>query len=170
MGAADAIPGVSGGTIALITGIYQRLIGAITTIDLDQLRRIVSGFRSRNRTDAVAALWELDLGFLLALGAGVLTAVVTILHVFHDLLAGVPVGTYGFVFGLIGASAVVLYREVSLETRGQKTAAVAGFLVAFSSQDTQRRPPTHRFSLSFSLAQLRSARWYYQAFPAHCYW
>ena len=78
MGAADAIPGVSGGTIALITGIYQRFIGAITTIDLDQLRRIVSGFRSRNRTDAVAALWELDLGFLLELGAGVLTAVVTI--------------------------------------------------------------------------------------------
>jgi putative membrane protein len=125
MGAADAVPGVSGGTIALITGIYQRLIDAITTIDLDQLRRIVSGFRSRNRTDAVAALRELDLGFLLALGAGVLTAAITILHVLHRLLAA------GFFFGLIGASAVVLYREVSVETRGQKTAAVAGFLVAF---------------------------------------
>ena len=130
MGAADAVPGVSGGTIALITGIYQRLIDAITTIDPDQLRRIVSGFRSRNRTDAVAALRELDLGFLLALGAGVLTAAITILHVLHRLLAAAPVGTYGFFFGLIGASAVVLYREVSVETRGQKTAAVAGFLVA----------------------------------------
>ena len=132
MGAADAVPGVSGGTIALITGIYERLIGAITAVDLGRLRRIAFVFRSQNRVDADAALRELDLGFLLALGAGVFTAVVTILRVVHILLSTVPIATYGFFFGLIGASAVVLYREVSLGTRGPKTAAVAGFLTAFS--------------------------------------
>lgn len=132
MGAADAVPGVSGGTIALITGIYQRLVGAITAIDPGRLRRIASGVRSQNRADAVAALREIDLGFLLALGAGMLTAVVTILRLLHVLLSTAPVGTYGFFFGLIGASALVLYREVPLGTRRAKIAAVAGFTAAFS--------------------------------------
>lgn len=131
MGAADAVPGVSGGTIALITGIYERLIGAITAIDLGRLCRIIAGVRSQNRADATAALREIDIGFLLALGAGVLTAVVTILRVLHVLLSTAPVATYGFFFGLIGASAIVLYREVSLKTRSAKTAAVTGFLIAF---------------------------------------
>lgn len=132
MGAADAVPGVSGGTIALLTGIYQRLIGAITAIDPHRLRRIVSGVRSAQRADAVAALREIDLGFLLALGAGVGTAVVTILRLLTVLLSSAPVATYGFFFGLIAASALVLYGEVSLSTRGRKAAAVTGVLLAFS--------------------------------------
>jgi putative membrane protein len=132
MGAADAVPGVSGGTIALITGIYQRLISAITAIDPCRLRRIVSGFRSEQRSDAVAALREIDIGFLIALGAGVGTAVVTILRVLTVLLSSAPVATYGFFFGLIAASALVLYSEISLSTRGQKTAAITGVLIAFS--------------------------------------
>jgi putative membrane protein len=132
MGAADAVPGVSGGTIALITGIYQRLISAITAIDPRRLRRIVSGFRSEQRSDAVAALREIDIGFLIALGAGVGTAVVTILRVLTVLLSSAPVATYGFFFGLIAASALVLYSEISLSTRGEKTAAITGVLIAFS--------------------------------------
>jgi len=131
MGAADAVPGVSGGTIALITGIYQRLIGAITAIDTHRFRRIVSGVSSEQRADAAAALREIDLGFLLALGAGVGTAVVTILRVLTVLLSSAPVATYGFFFGLIAASALVLYSELSLSTRGRKAAAVTGVLLGF---------------------------------------
>jgi len=132
MGAADAVPGVSGGTIALITGIYERLIAAITAVEPSRLRRIVSGIDPARRADAVDALRELDVGFLLAVGAGILTAVVTILRVVSVLLDVAPVGTYGFFFGLIGASAAVLYSEVSLATRGRTVVAAVGVLLAFS--------------------------------------
>lgn len=131
MGAADAVPGVSGGTIALITGIYERLIGAVTAIEPGRLRQILRGVRADERPAAIEALREIDTGFLIALGAGIATAVVTILRVISVLLETNPVETYGFFFGLIGASAAVLYSEVSLSTRGRQGAAVAGFLAAF---------------------------------------
>ena len=132
MGAADAVPGVSGGTIALITGIYERLIAAITAVDPDRLRRIVGGLRADGRADAVAALRELDAAFLAALGGGILTAVVSVLRLVSLLLELAPVATYGFFFGLIGASAAVLYSEVSLATRGRQLAAIAGVGIAFA--------------------------------------
>jgi len=131
MGAADAVPGVSGGTIALITGIYERLIGAVTAVRPARLRRILGGLRPGSRPDAIVALRELDVVFLLALGAGIATAVVSVLRAISVLLETNPVETYGFFFGLIGASAVVLFGEVSLATRGRQVAAAAGFLVAF---------------------------------------
>ena len=131
MGAADAVPGVSGGTIALITGIYERLVAAITAIDADRIRRLLSGLNPRNVPDARAAFLEMDGPFLLALGVGIMTAVVTVLRTVVFLLDTVPVATFAFFFGLIGASAIVLFADLSLSTRRQKAAAVTGFLVAF---------------------------------------
>jgi len=131
MGAADAVPGVSGGTIALITGIYERLIAAVTAIEPGRLRELLGGVRVEHRSEALDAFRAMDAGFLLALGAGIATAVVTVLRIVNVLLETNPVETYGFFFGLIGASAVVLYSEVSLATRGRQAAALAGFLVAF---------------------------------------
>jgi len=131
MGAADAVPGVSGGTIALITGIYERLIAAVTAIEPGRLRKLVGGVQTERRPDAIEAFRAMDAGFLFALGAGIATAVVTVLRIVNVLLETNPVETYGFFFGLIGASAVVLYSEVSLATRGRQAAALAGFLVAF---------------------------------------
>ncbi len=131
MGAADAVPGVSGGTVALITGIYGRMISAITAVNPGRLNRIIRGLHTDNRDDATKALQELDAGFLFVLGAGILTAVVTVLRVISILLETNPVETYGFFFGLIAASAVVLSSEVSLSTRGRKAAAVGGFSLAF---------------------------------------
>jgi len=98
MGAADAVPGVSGGTIALITGIYERLIGAVTAIEPSRLRKILRGVRATERPEAIDALQEIDTGFLLALGAGIATAVVTILRVISVLLETNPVETYSFFF------------------------------------------------------------------------
>lgn len=131
MGAADAVPGVSGGTIALITGIYGRMIAAITAVKPGRLGRIVSGLRANNRDDAITALQELDAGFLFVLGAGILTAVTTVLRLISILLETNTVETYGFFFGLIAASAVILARDVSLATRGRKAAAAGGFVIAF---------------------------------------
>ncbi|MFC5279642.1 DUF368 domain-containing protein [Halorubrum rubrum] len=131
MGSADAVPGVSGGTIALIVGIYERLIAAVTAIDPDRIARVLAGIRASDRADARAAFREVDGGFLTVLGAGIGTAVVLVLSLVDALLAAVPVATYGFFFGLIAASAFVLYGAVDLETTGRKAAAVCGFLAAF---------------------------------------
>ncbi|ATW89152.1 putative membrane protein [Halohasta litchfieldiae] len=131
MGAADAVPGVSGGTIALIVGIYERLISAVTAIQPGRLRTILGGLRAEGRPEAVGALREIDTGFLLALGAGIATAVVTVLRLVSILLETNPVETYGFFFGLIGASVVVLYSAVSLSTRRRQAAAGGGFVLAF---------------------------------------
>ncbi|MCO8266132.1 DUF368 domain-containing protein [Haloferax sp. AB510] len=131
MGAADAVPGVSGGTIALITGIYERLISAVTAITPGRIKRALGVVVPGRRADAVAAMREVDIGFLLALGAGIATAIVTVMRVLHIALNEAPIPTYGFFFGLIAASAVVLYAQVSLDGPRQIAAAVAGFVIAF---------------------------------------
>ncbi len=131
MGSADAVPGVSGGTIALIVGIYERLIAALTAIDPDRIRRVLGGVRPANLPDARAAFLEADGPFLLVLGMGIATAVVAVLSAVNVLLTVAPVATFGFFFGLIAASAVVLFGAVDLGTPGRKAAAVAGFLAAF---------------------------------------
>ena len=131
MGTADAVPGVSGGTIALIVGIYERLIAAVTAIDPEQIRRVLAGLIAENRADARQAFQEIDGAFLTVLGAGILTAVVLVLRLADTLLETLPVATYGFFFGLIAASAVALFGAVDLTTPRRKIAAVAGFLLAF---------------------------------------
>ena len=131
MGSADAVPGVSGGTIALIVGIYERLIAAVTAVDPDRARRVLGGLRPGGRADARAAFREVDGAFLLVLGAGIGTAVVAVLSAVNRLLATQPVATYGFFFGLIAASAAVLLGDVDLSTPRRKAAAVAGFALAF---------------------------------------
>lgn len=133
MGAADAIPGVSGGTIALITGVYERLIGAITAINAHRIKQLWQRVRSGDTHKTAQLLREMDIGFLLVLGAGILSAVMTVLRLISWLLVVSPVETYGFFFGLIGASAVVLYQDISISTREQQAAAVSGFLLAFLS-------------------------------------
>jgi putative membrane protein len=131
MGTADAIPGVSGGTIAMIVGIYERLIAAITTIDPDRIFAVLRGITSAGRRDGWEALREMDALFLVVLGTGILTAIVTVTRVAHWAITAVPVPTYGLFFGLIGASALVLYAEVGLDTWAERGAAVAGFVLAF---------------------------------------
>ena len=132
MGTADAVPGVSGGTIALVTGIYERLIGAITAVSPGRLREFLGAVvPGESRTEAWRAAREMDLVFLAVLGTGVVTAVITVTRVVDTAIETVPVLTFGFFFGLIAASAVVLWSDVQFDTRGRVVAAVAGFVFAF---------------------------------------
>jgi putative membrane protein len=131
MGAADAVPGVSGGTIALITGIYERLIGAITAITPERVWTILAAPVPGRRREAREAFLAVDGPFLAALGVGILTAVLVVTRVLHVALESTPVATFGFFFGLIAASAVVLAKQASLDTPGRVGAAIAGFLLAF---------------------------------------
>lgn len=108
MGACDVIPGVSGGTIALITGIYERLIGAISAIDPGSLKHVLHGDLGAFRCD----LEKIDLFFLVVLLAGIATAFLAMSGVILYLLGYHGVETYSFFLGLIIASAVILFREI----------------------------------------------------------
>lgn len=131
MGSADAVPGVSGGTIALITGIYERLIGAVTGVDVDRILTILGGVRPGHQREALEAFRQMDGVFLVVLGGGIVSAVITVTRLLHTAIEEIPVVTFGFFFGLIFASAVVLYAEVHLDTPSRIVAAVSGFVVAF---------------------------------------
>ena len=135
MGSADAVPGVSGGTIALIAGIYGRLIAMINDITPD---RILTLLRSLTPLDggfdvrrALGIFEEVDGWFGLALVAGVGTAVVLVTRAVHVLNESYPTLLFGFFFGLIAASAVVLLRELTVDSAFQVAAGVVGFTAAF---------------------------------------
>jgi len=135
MGTADGVPGVSGGTIALIAGIYERLVSAITAVTPG---RFLEGVVALTPLDggvsldhAAAVLDEVDGWFLLALLAGIGSAVVVVTRAVEYLDEHAPVVLFGFFFGLIAASAVILLREISITRPDSGAAAVAGFAIAF---------------------------------------
>ena len=97
MGAADIIPGVSGGTVALVLGIYERLITAVSRFDLTFLRLI-------QKREFGAAAQHADLGFLGTLLLGIGIGIVGLGGLMHYLLHDHPQHTFGAFFGLILAS------------------------------------------------------------------
>ncbi|MFH1489643.1 MAG: DUF368 domain-containing protein [Pseudomonadota bacterium] len=105
MGAADVVPGVSGGTMAFILGIYEKLIKAIRSFDLIFLKKLLS-FRIGEAWDHVSGR------FLLALGAGILTAIFSLARALGWLLQNRPVLIWSFFFGLILASIFVVGRHL----------------------------------------------------------
>ncbi|MEZ5071684.1 MAG: DUF368 domain-containing protein [Bacteroidales bacterium] len=125
MGAADVVPGVSGGTIAFITGIYEELVNSIRSIDATAL-----GFVAKGRL--VAAWKHINGSFLLALFAGVFAAVLSLARVLEYLLEVHPVLVWSFFFGLVLASTYVVSRKVSQWTFWRWTGLVAGAALAFA--------------------------------------
>ncbi|AMK11988.1 DUF368 domain-containing protein [Pseudodesulfovibrio indicus] len=105
MGGADIIPGVSGGTIAFITGIYGDLVDAIRSFDGLFLRRLL-------RLDLAGAVAETHLRFLACLLFGILTAIVTMASLMNHLLNNHPVEIWSLFFGLIAASIFVVGKEI----------------------------------------------------------
>ncbi len=104
MGIADLVPGVSGGTIALITGIYQRLINAIASINLNTLHRVLKG--------QISSAWkQIDGWFLLSVFLGMISAIFIFAGLIKYLLSNHSVLTWSFFFGLIVSSAVLLITQ-----------------------------------------------------------
>lgn len=99
MGAADVVPGVSGGTIAFITGIYPRLIASLTSFDIETVK-LVLGF------DIKSAWQRVDGNFLLALFAGIGCSIFSLSHLIAYMLEEHTVVLWAFFFGLILASAL----------------------------------------------------------------
>jgi putative membrane protein len=135
MGAADTVPGVSGGTIAVIVGVYERLITALTSLDPRVAGRLRRAHTSEGRAALARELVRMDVPFLLALGAGVVTAAATLATLMNVAIRTYRAPTYAFFFGLIAASAVVLYRYVDAGTPGRVLVGIVGFSLAFLLTD-----------------------------------
>ena len=105
MGAADVVPGVSGGTMALITGIYEELILSIRSFDIQAVRLLVSG-RVKGLLDYVR--WP----FLVALLAGILLAIFSLSRGITWLLDNKPVLLWSFFFGLVLASVYTVGKRI----------------------------------------------------------
>ena len=106
MGAADVIPGVSGGTIAFIMGIYDEFVSSIAKIDSEAVKMLLKGqFRD---------FWKhINGGFLLSIVIGIGFSVVTLAGLMKTLLAEHPVQTWAFFFGLIVASSILILKGIS---------------------------------------------------------
>lgn len=124
MGAADVVPGVSGGTIAFITGIYIELVGTIKSLDINALRLLTS--------EGVGAAWRhINGNFIVILLAGILTSVFSLAQFMHYLLAEHGVPLWSFFSGLIVGSVILLLRQNPPIMMSEKLLFLLGILVAY---------------------------------------
>jgi putative membrane protein len=128
MGAADIVPGVSGGTVALVLGIYRHLVESIRN-GAGALGHVLKG----DIGGSVRLLKAVDWAFLVTLLVGVLSAVVALSHVLETALEGHPVEMAGLFLGLVAGSVVIAWGLLTHRTARNATilavAAVAFFLL-----------------------------------------
>ncbi len=118
MGAADVVPGVSGGTIAFITGIYQELLATISNLNLGLLKTW--------KNEGFKAFWKKgNFGFLLPLFVGIIISIASLAVFIEYLLEHHPIQLWSFFFGLIVASVWLVGKSV----KKWNTAAIAGLVI-----------------------------------------
>jgi putative membrane protein len=124
MGAADVVPGVSGGTIAFISGIYEELISTISGVNLSLI--------TTWREDGFAAMWnKLNGNFILALFSGILISIFTVMRLANYLLENHPVLIWSFFFGLVVASIWFVGKQIPKWNFKIVLALLIGAAVAF---------------------------------------
>lgn len=125
MGAADVIPGVSGGTIAFITGIYQELIDSIKSINFTTLKLLLTG--------KFSDFWKaLNGNFLFSLILGIGISILSLAKGMQYLLDHQPILIWSFFFGLIIASAVYISKDIKGWKTGTVFSLFTGIIVAYA--------------------------------------
>ncbi|MGK7391862.1 MAG: DUF368 domain-containing protein [Candidatus Cyclobacteriaceae bacterium M2_1C_046] len=124
MGAADVVPGVSGGTIAFITGIYEELLFSIKSIDGEAVKLLFRGkFKS---------FWnKINGNFLFFLVSGIIISLLSLARLILFLLENYPIQLWSFFFGLILISAFVVLREVRKIRAAVFVAGAIGIVLAY---------------------------------------
>jgi putative membrane protein len=130
MGAADVVPGVSGGTIAFITGIYERLIKALHNIDHHTILLLIK-FRFKEFSK------KIDLTFLFLIFAGAATSILTLSKIIQFLLLNHKTFLFAFFFGLIIASIHVVIAKIRKWKWQTALYLLLGIVVAFSITSTK---------------------------------
>ena len=106
MGAADVVPGVSGGTIAFISGIYEELLSTISNVNLSLLKTL--------KTSGIKAAWkQMNGSFLAALVLGIFVSIVSLAKVIKHLLESQPILIWSFFFGLVLASIIYIAKQIT---------------------------------------------------------
>lgn len=124
MGAADVVPGVSGGTIAFISGIYEELITSINSINFSKFKVL--------RKEGFKSFWKAINGnFLLALFSGIFISVFSLAKMISWLLVNQPILLWSFFFGLVFASIFFIARVIEKWNLGIISAFVLGALLAY---------------------------------------
>ena len=124
MGIAEVIPGVSGGTIAFITGIYERLLNCIKGVNPS----LIGTFKS----DGVKGVWNaIDGNFLVMLLGGMVVGIVTGIFGVTYLLEQYPTPVWGFFFGLIIASSIYIGKQIPKWKASKWIGLIIGFVIAF---------------------------------------
>ncbi|RLF42476.1 MAG: DUF368 domain-containing protein [Thermoplasmata archaeon] len=132
MGSADIIPGISGGTIALITGIYDKLVFAIKSIDPKIPLYLILSISDRRYIDRVKqSIYSIDFYFLLPLIFGIGTAFLVLAQIIHFLLSNYSIYVYSFFLGLILSSAIVLYIRLEEKRIVYLISLFLGFLSSY---------------------------------------
>lgn len=130
MGICDIIPGISGGTIAFITGIYIRLINAIKSISPKLFYDIfLSPFNKKNRKNLKQDIKKIDLGFLFILFLGIGTALLLGSRVVKFLLNNYFVYTLSFFIGLILASSKIIFDNIQNHKKKNILFGILGFIL-----------------------------------------
>jgi putative membrane protein len=142
MGLAEVVPGVSGGTIAFITGIYEKLIRTLRNIDSTALRMLAKG-RFRELAH------HIDLWFIVSLMVGMMTGLVVGVFGITFLIENHPLSVWAFFFALILASSIMVGRDISRFTWVTVLLVVIGAAVALLI--TSLEPSGQRTSLGFVL-------------------
>ena len=124
MGTADVIPGVSGGTIAFITGIYEELIDSIKSINKDAIQLLLK-FR-------IADFWKhINGNFLISVLAGIATSIISLARLMTYLLDTHPIQIWSFFFGLILISSPLILRDIKKWNVGTVLSFLIGVVVAY---------------------------------------
>ena len=126
MGSADIIPGVSGGTMALITGIYERLITGIK--GLTDFFKPLFRFKIKESFNSIK---KIDFGLFIPLGIGILLAFGIGSLIIPNLLDNYTAYIYAFFFGLILASVKLVYNRIEKSNYLEKSFGLIGFIIAF---------------------------------------
>ena len=123
MGIAEIIPGVSGGTIAFITGIYEELINSIKSVNASSVKLLLS-FK-------LSLFWkQINGSFLLTLLVGMLTSILALSRVIVFLIEEHPFKIWGFFFGLIIASTIVIFYQIKLVNSKVFISALIGLIIS----------------------------------------
>ena len=106
MGAADVVPGVSGGTIAFISGIYEELLTSISNVNFSLLKTL--------KSDGIKAAWkQVNGSFLLALFVGIFVSIVSLAKAIKWMLENEPILLWSFFFGLVLASVIYIAKQIT---------------------------------------------------------
>jgi len=125
MGSADVVPGVSGGTMAFITGIYEELINSIRGLASVKAFKLLTSFKFKQ------AYEELPWRFLVAVGVGILLAIVSLAQALEWTLENQPVLLWSFFFGLVLASVFTVSKRVKRWGVGTIIGTVIGAVMAW---------------------------------------